>query len=431
MTGGKVKVSNLDKEELYALKSGVFNLHEYLKENAGKDVNVLLSFEWDVMKNALIPYGHRYTYTIDGDENEVVDYLVVNRLKVFNNGNHATFDVYDSTIESRWDNYNDCMVDGEIYSEFWDDESDFEDELMRGSITLGAEGVSDVFKRLTYLGLPVGCQIYVGIDKKGITVELSNAEDVLDNKNPYLSIKEAEELLKELLSWDASKKELVENLKYMKAGENESIEEVLDEFKTNVNLMLTHDNFSSLIRDYTVVEADECCLYVDTYNRKATLLRYFKGSHLNVNTVGNIPLTMTAEYDTEDTDWVSSTAHKSWARGELNGRIQRVLLDGDDYFKFTRVIEHFFPSLKDENGVLSSFGVNLVLGDVKPFRLAHSPEFSSYMVVGEKPNDKKGLEKVLASVHFESGLSSSGRNKGGLSKFYYEYDEFLKWLNAN
>lgn len=406
----------------------ITNIYNFLSREKDIDMDVGIEFRVDVEKGTLEFEEGTIGVNIDQKEEEVIDFLKVQSLKSIVYGLPFDFTMYDTSEETGWNHYGDCYEDGEIFSEEWL----YGESSQLQSIDLDIENKKELVKRLEDENYDTEIYISLHITKDNIEVDTYRLN--LDDKDLlYYESKELVELFKKILSLDKNKKELAESIEIKPPVHRESVEDIHNEFIDNIKVLLTDDKFNNLIQDYTVLEQDESYLYIDTVNKTATLHRYFKGANFHANTVHNLPLTLTTQYELEDVGHNISTSKPKWCSETLNGRLQRKINIEQDYYKFARFIEKHFPSLKGENGSLELFEMSLRLGEVKPIKTSQTPYFSSYVVVGTNigENSSNINSKILAMVSHEYEHRNVVRDIEDAEEFYKEYQTFLETINKN
>lgn len=408
----------------------ITNIYNYLSNEKDIDMDVGIDFRVDVKKGTLEFEEGTISVNINQKEEEVIDFLKVQSLKSIVYGLPFDFTMYDTSEETGWNHYEDCYDDGEIFSEEWLEGVGHHEKLQ--SIDLGIENKKEFVKRLEDENYDT--EIYISLHITKDNIEVDNYRLNLGDKDLlYYESKELVELFKKILSLDKNKKELAESIEIKPPVHRESVEDIHNEFLENIKVLLTDEKFNNLIRDYTVLEQDESYLYIDSVNKTATLHRYFKGAYFNANTVYDLPLTLSTQYELEDVGDNISTSKPKWSSETLNGRLQRKINIEQDYYKFARFIEKHFPSLKGENGSLKPFEMSLRLGEVKPIKSSQTPYLSSYGVVGTSMGETSDNihSKILAMVRHEYGHRNVEQGIEDAEEFYKEYQTFLETINKN
>lgn len=408
-------------QEWDKMKSTVYLIKNALKDIPNEDVKVQLTFLMDLEYTRISLGTVKVDYTVDTSSGGVLDYLVVNEVKKVTEGLPVEFTGYDSSVEPMWDSYNDEMIGCDIIIEYWDTGYgyDYEEEF-----PLELEDKNEFLSRLDDKGLSKLFYFYIVMDSKGVMCKVDMDEMVSDN-SPYLEQKDIVKLTKELLSFGDNTKELLKKVEYRPKKSKIDINDLNKELLQNILVMKQDGKFKNLVRDDTILEEDRVFLYIDTYKREAVLSRYFKGVHIHVNTVYDLPLTMSAKYQVEDLMSVVGTANSKWEKGQLIGKYDRVLLDEDDYSKFANIVRHHLPSLADENGGFRNFKLNLELTGESPFDIVESSGGTGYTLL-----KRNGTTKSISGIlNFDyDGSNPYGENFK--TEFYSQVKAFVDWVKG-
>ena len=410
------------QEKLHLIKKAL----EYQKEH---QVEVAVPIELDVTGKKVHLEQAMVTYHINKQNKENMDYLVVNDLKHAVRGLYTNFTGYDTSADTGWDSWNDEYQDGSIIEEEWYWEAEEREEF---DVNIEVENSEELLNDLTDKGLRTSFDILVRIQPESIKVEL-RSEDLINPENPYLEHKDVVDVMQYLLKLDTRENGHPDVEKvYLKMKEKRNgIEDINTEVLKNMKVVLSHEKFQNLIRDYTHQEEDISTLYLKTRGKVATLSRFFRGYNYNVNTVHGLPLTMTTHYQVEDKEVTLNPADTDWKGESLSGRYPRMLHNDNDYHKYTSFIRHHFPSLLTQEGTLEGIELSVAFGDVTPEKVLINGGKGTILVVGTNNQGVGNKEQqVLAGVKVEySGMSH--KKPIDANAFYKEYQEFVNWENKN
>src|SRR5699024_7074538 len=187
-------------------------------------------------------------YTIDSNKGEVIDYLVVRELQSATKGLPLMFEGVDSTIIDDWDYYG----DGVLIYEYWNE--DVGEQVLIPTII--QDPTKQWYHNIQARNLEDRFYIYVVIGKNGIEVTIDTKE-LLNKDLPYLEEEVIVKVLKEIISWDDSQKEILNQLTVQPKPETLNEQQIEEEFLRNIHILKNHQKFHHLIKDTTVVTVDE------------------------------------------------------------------------------------------------------------------------------------------------------------------------------
>src|SRR5699024_9649281 len=154
--------------------------------------------------------------------------------------------------------------------------------------------------------------IYVVIGKNGIEVTIDTKE-LLNKDLPYLEEEVIVKVLKEIISWDDSQKEILNQLTVQPKPETLNEQQIEEEFLRNIHILKNHQKFHHLIKDTTVVTVDESYIYFNKQKSEAQLHRLFKGINFHANSVYDLPFTLSTGYELEYKSSKISSASQGWS----------------------------------------------------------------------------------------------------------------------
>lgn len=381
-------------------------------------VNFVLNLDFKNNRLTLLDDG-TVQYIIDSNKGEVIDYLVVRGLQSATKGLPLMFEGVDRSILG--DGYYED--DGVLIYEYWNE--DVGEQVLIPTII--QDPTKQWYHNIQARNLEDRFYIYVVINRNGIGVAIDTKE-LLNKDLPYLEEEVIVKVLKEIISWDISQKEILNQLTVQPKPETLNEQQIGEEFLRNIHILKNHQKFHHLIKDTTVVTEDESYIYFNKPKSEAQLHRLFKGINFHANSVYDLPFTLSTGYELEDKSSKISSASQGWSGDTLNGRMQRTLHVEDDFYKFSLFLQKHFPSLKGENGGIRSVEASIRLMDEPVHQIAVTSDYNTITVYHERT---RGTE-ILAIIKHIDDISTSHTEWGDLEsnkdQLKEEYVQFIQWL---
>lgn len=408
-------------QKLKEFKQQLNTIYQEIQQSGKEDVlKVHFTLKLDFKNNRLTLLDDgTVLYTIDSDKGEVIDYLVVRDLQSATKGLPLMFEGVDSTIIDDWDYYG----DGVLIYEYWNE--DVGEQVLIPTII--QDPTNQWYHNIQARNLEDNFYIYVVINRSGIEVTIDTKE-LLNKDLPYLEEEVIVKVLKEIISWDDSQKEILNQLTVQPKPETLNEQQIEEEFLRNIHILKNHQKFHHLIKDTTVVTEDESYIYFNKSKSEAQLHRLFKGINFHANTVYDLSFTLSTGYELEDKSTKVSSASQGWSGDTLNGRMQRTLHEEEDLYKFSLFLQKHFPSLKGENGGIRSIEVSIRLMDEPVHQISVTSNYNTLTVYHEGTRGTEILTIIKHIDDISTSYTSWEELESNKDQLKEEYVQFIQWL---